>query len=295
MPYWTRTKVTLCEGEGTFDDAVFMAGDAACSSDDAKFDATLQDESYLSVLAKDLGTHTMCARTDAGAWTRVDSATLDVWNSFKLRLTYDFSAGTPWARRLSEEEGESAFIATMRNATSALMAEQMNGELDGLELVEDGSAVSADDADVVDHTMAMYVPGVMDKSNDDAMMRLAVLLACRLASAEYYWLGGDVMPSRRLRKIEGEEETEIFVDCTLYPPSPPPSPPLILIPVVGEALTTEGVSWDIVGILIGLAALFLCCLLLLLLFFCCRGQQTEKLYVYQVPDLPVRPVDAFRG
>ena len=49
------------------------------------------------------------------------------------------------------------------------------------------------------------------------------------------------------------------------------------------------------GILIGLAALFLCCLLLLLLFFCCRGQQTEKLYVYQVPDLPVRPVDAFRG
>ena len=147
----------------------------------------------------------------------------------------------------------------------------------------------------VDYTMAMYVPGVMDKSNDDAMMRLAVLLACRLASAEYYWLGGDVMPSRRLRKIEGEEETEIFVDCTLYPPSPPPSPPLILIPVVGEALTTEGVSWDIVGILIGLAALFLCCLLLLLLFFCCRGQQTEKLYVYQVPDLPVRPVDAFRG
>ena len=294
VPYWTRTRVTLCEGEGTFDDAVFMAGDAACSSDDAKFDATLQDES-LSVLAKDLGTHTMCARTDAGAWTRVDSATLDVWNSFKLRLTYDFSAGTPWARRLSEEEGESAFIATMRNVTSALMAEQMNGELDGLELVEDGSVVSADDADVVDYTMAMYVPGVMDKSNDDAMMRLAVLLACRLASAEYYWLGGDVMPTRRLRKIEGEEETEIVVDCTLYPPSPPPSPPLILIPVVVEALTTEGVSWDIVGILIGLAALFLCCLLLLLLFFCCRGQQTEKLYVYQVPDLPVRPVDAFRG
>ena len=48
-------------------------------------------------------------------------------------------------------------------------------------------------------------------------------------------------------------------------------------------------SWDIVGILIGLAALFLCCLLLLLLFFCCRGQQTEKLYVYQVPDLPSAP------
>ena len=69
-----------------------------------------------------------------------------------------------------------------------------------------------------------------------------------------------------------------------------------MLPAPVQQLVSEGVGWDIVAWIIAIAGLLLLLLCLLcLLWLCCTKGGTEKLYVYQVPDLPVRPVDSFRA
>ena len=79
----------------------------------------------------------------------------------------------------------------------------------------------------------------------------------------------------------------------------PPSAPVVY--VLGPSVETlvAGDPWAEPSVWVVLGLLLLCCflcLLCLLFWLCCGRPGKEKLYVYQVPDLPMKQVEvAFRA
>ena len=99
----------------------------------------------------------------------------------------------------------------------------------------------------------------------------------------------------RLR-LDGNIEVRDPIFC-LRPP--PPSAPVVY--VLGPSVETlvAGDPWAEPSVWVVLGLLLLCCflcLLCLLFWLCCGRPGKEKLYVYQVPDLPMKQVEvAFRA
>ena len=80
---------------------------------------------------------------------------------------------------------------------------------------------------------------------------------------------------------------------------PPPSAPVLYIQLPPVTELRAGDPWAEPSVWVVLGLLLLCCflcLLCLLFWLCCGRPGKEKLYVYQVPDLPMKQVEvAFRA
>ena len=99
----------------------------------------------------------------------------------------------------------------------------------------------------------------------------------------------------RLR-LDGNIEVRDPIFCRR---PPPPSAPVLYIQLPPVTELRAGDPWAEPSVWVVLGLLLLCCflcLLCLLFWLCCGRPGKEKLYVYQVPDLPMKQVEvAFRA
>jgi len=142
------------------------------------------------------------------------------------------------------------------------------------------------------------VPGAGVVGREVAMSAAEALACAILEPAK-----ADVISEYLLIPDEGlwlvySNGTQVLIPCSLTPPSGPPPPPILtdagaaitdVSSDVSDASGGGGLDTDILAAIIAAVLFLLCCipLICLLLPLCCLTKDPkERIYIYQMPDLP---------